>query len=63
LALRGGNVQGDPKQCRKTNIPKSANDAAGNEVTFLSICGIGRKLALAAASSVDLQNKSKETTP
>jgi hypothetical protein len=40
LGLRGRNVQADPKQCRKTNIPKSANDAAGNEVTFLSICGM-----------------------
>jgi hypothetical protein len=40
FGLRGRNVQSDPKQCRKRNIPKSANDAAGNEVTFLSICGM-----------------------
>jgi hypothetical protein len=39
LALRGGNVQGDPKQCRKRNIPKSATNAAGSEMPLLSVCG------------------------
>jgi hypothetical protein len=63
LALRGGNVQGDPKQCRKRNIPKSATNAAGSEMTFLSVCGMNHRRALLAAALPDLQNKSKETMP
>jgi hypothetical protein len=63
LALRGENVQGDPKQCRKRNIPKSATNAAGSEMPFLSVCGMTRNCTNIATSARDLQNKSKETTP
>jgi hypothetical protein len=40
LGLRGRNVHGDPKQCRKRNIPESATDGAVREMTHLSICGM-----------------------
>jgi hypothetical protein len=62
LALRGENVHGDPKQCRKRNIPKSATNAAGSEMTLLSVCGMNQKRGLCAAELDDLQNKSRETT-
>jgi hypothetical protein len=62
IGPRGGNVQGDPKQCRKTNIPKSATNAAGSEMSFLSVCGMIEKYALPTSDPRHLQNKSKETT-
>jgi hypothetical protein len=60
LALRGGNVHGDPKQCRKRNIPKSATNAAGSEMTLLSKCGMNQKRAFPAAELLDLQINHRE---